>query len=106
MAMVDKSDLDHVSFILILFSVAFIFFLFTNMLVHLYDRLSSSGLNTKDYANGHGRLNGSLTEEVQVGDAEEFELNGLMSDDDEVDDINPDGRRAPARKSVEAANAD
>ncbi|KAK5995942.1 Protein YTP1 [Cladobotryum mycophilum] len=40
MHLVDSSAMDVISYILILYSLAFLVFLFTNMLIHLYDRLS------------------------------------------------------------------
>jgi hypothetical protein len=48
------------------------------MLIGLYDRLANPPLNTKKF----GIANGHLTEEGQVRRAEEFELEGLMSDDE------------------------
>lgn len=82
MILVHQSPLDHVSYILILFSIAFLFFLFVNMLIHLYDRLADPAIDTKNFANGHARANGRAAEEGQLRDAEEFELDGLMSDDE------------------------
>lgn len=75
MVLIDRSKLDHVSYILILFSIAFLVFTFSNMLVHLYDRL----VNPPEIK-GFG--NGRIVEEGRVRDAEEFELDGLMSDDE------------------------
>lgn len=64
--------MDHVSYVLILLSVACIVFLFTNMLVQLYDRLANpqTDSNTNDYTEAHA--------------AEDLELHSLMSD--EADD--------------------
>ncbi|KAF7545761.1 hypothetical protein G7046_g9483 [Stylonectria norvegica] len=81
MQLVDRSDLDHVSYILILYSLASVLFLFTNMIVGLWDRLENPPLNTKDFTNGH--TNGRVMEDGQLRDAEEFELDGLMSDEDD-----------------------
>ncbi|ATY62698.1 integral membrane (Ytp1) [Cordyceps militaris] len=84
MILVDAAGLDGVSYTLILYSLAFMVFLFSNMLIHLYDRLSSKEEGGK-YSNGHIRLNGNSQEEGRLRDAEEFELEGL-SDEEEHDE--------------------
>lgn len=89
MRLVAGSDMDYVSYILILFSLAFLVFLFANMLVNLYDRLANPAPSEdKSFANGnagYASVNGRPVEEGRVGDAEEFELGGLSSDDEEED---------------------
>lgn len=75
MELVDQSAMDHVAYILIIFSLAFLMFLFTQILIHLYDR-NVNQPSTKDLTNGHTAENG------RVRDAEEFELEGLTSDDE------------------------
>ena len=102
MMLVAAAGLDHVAYILILYSFAFLMFLFVCMLIHLYDRVANplDGLAPKDggedasgttgLANGHARRAGGV-EDRRVRDAEEFELEGLMSDDD--DDGATRGRR-------------
>lgn len=85
MLLVASSPMDHISYILVLFSLAFLVFLFVNMLIHLYDRLANPPIDTKGFANGYSDANGRAVEEGQVADAEEFELDGLTSDD-EVDE--------------------
>lgn len=79
MVLVANSPMDHVSYILILYSFAFLVFLFVHMLIALYERtLPTDGkvaLNGSAPANGH--------EARQLRDAEEFELEGLMSDDED-----------------------
>lgn len=87
MNLIASSSMDPVSYILILFSLAFMLFLFVNMLIHLCDRLLSDATGGK-YSNGQINLNGSSREEARLGDAEEFELGGLSDDDD-----NDEGRR-------------
>jgi hypothetical protein len=82
MNLVAQSSMDGVSYILITYSLAFLVFLFTNMLIHLYDRLANPAINTKDFANGHPNGNGRGVEEGRLRDAEEFELDGLMSDEE------------------------
>ncbi|KAF5006998.1 hypothetical protein FDECE_6646 [Fusarium decemcellulare] len=83
MNLVAGSAMDHVSYILIIFSLASLLFLFTNMLVHLWDRLSNPPLNTKNFGTTHSRVNGRAVEDGQLQDAQEFELEGLTSDDDD-----------------------
>ena len=86
MELIDRSDLDHVSYILILYSLASLLFLFANMLIGLWDRLANPRLNTKKFTNGNNIPNGRAMEDGRLRDAEEFELDGLMSDDDDDDD--------------------
>lgn len=76
MALVEDSAMDHVSYILILFSCAFLMFLFANMLIHLYDR----GMAPEE--SGHHHVLVGQDDEA-LRDAGEFELDGLVSDDDE-----------------------
>ena len=83
MHLVAASGLDHVAYILILYSLAFLVFLFTNMLIYLYDRTSNPLSNSKPVANGRIRENGHAVEQRRAHDAEEFELEGLMSDDED-----------------------
>ncbi|QUC20955.1 uncharacterized protein UV8b_05196 [Ustilaginoidea virens] len=82
MQLVSQSGMDGMSYILILFSLAFLLFLFVNMLIHLYDRLANPATDAKSFANGHAGANPGAAEEGQVRDAEEFELDGLMSDEE------------------------
>jgi hypothetical protein len=83
MSLVANSSMDHVSYILILFSLASLVFLFANMLIHLWDRLSNPALNTKDFNNGYTHVNGHAVEDGELRDAQEFELGELVSDDEE-----------------------
>ncbi|CAJ2510386.1 Uu.00g050890.m01.CDS01 [Anthostomella pinea] len=80
MDLVDSSDMDHVAYILILYSLAMLLFLWVNMLITTYDRNVGPALPNKEAANG--RLGPRLNGNVPVRDAEEFELEGLMSDDE------------------------
>ena len=82
MDLVARSKLDHVSYILILYSLAFLTFLFVNMLVSVYDRVTNNA-GPAIKANGRPAAPGHSAETRQLRDAEEFELDGLMSDDDE-----------------------
>lgn len=86
MQLVSDAGITHVSYILVLYSFAFLMFLFTNMLIHLYSANSSPPVPPKDVEgteqmprmNGHSRG----TDSRQIRDAEEFELAGLMSDEE------------------------
>lgn len=81
--MIDNSGLDHVSYILIIYSLASLMFLFSNMLIGLWDRLSNPPLRIKNFGPGHSLTNGRDMENGQLRDTEEFELDGLMSEDDD-----------------------
>ena len=84
MAMLATAHVSHVSYILILYSVAFLMFLFVCMLLHLYATHAwPLDPKTKTISvNGHV-ANGHAVDGSRVRDAEEFELEGLMSDDDD-----------------------
>ncbi|KAL9014850.1 MAG: hypothetical protein Q9173_000517 [Seirophora scorigena] len=86
MALLSNAHVSHVSYILILYSISFLLFLFVAMLLHLYashawplEPASTKGEIAG--ANGAPRMNGHI--ERRMKDAEEFELEGLMSDDDD-----------------------
>lgn len=88
MQLVSDAGITHVSYVLVIYSFAFLLFLLVNMLLHLYAVNSSPAVPPKDMRgerpqrimiNGHTRGSDSR----QIRDAEEFELEGLMSDDEE-----------------------
>lgn len=89
MALVETSSMDHVSYILILYSLAFLVFLFANICIYIWDRVTSTNALAKPlYANGHAvggesRVNGRTPEDQRIRDAEEFELDGLVSDEED-----------------------
>lgn len=90
MQLVSDSGIDHVAYVLILYSLAFLMFLFTNVLIHLYDRsVNSAGAPKGISLNGHASLGQhhrgvpSVDEQRRLRDVEEFELDGLMSDDED-----------------------
>ncbi|KAH8882279.1 hypothetical protein GQ53DRAFT_666149 [Thozetella sp. PMI_491] len=85
MNLVAAAGLDHVAYILILYSLAFLLFLFTNMLIYLYDRVANADniAANAPAPEGHIRLNGRPREDARLRDAEEFELDGLMTDDED-----------------------
>ena len=87
MSLVESSSMDHVAYILILFSLAFLVFLFANICIYIWDRNTSAQDPTKPYVNGratepHG-ANGRVPEDQHIRDAEEFELDGLVSDEED-----------------------
>jgi hypothetical protein len=84
MEFISDSGVSHVSYVLVIYSFAFLMFLFTNMLLHLY--AVNTGPPAVPPKDGEGvrlpRMNGHrTTDSRQIRDAEEFELEGLMSDD-------------------------
>lgn len=109
MQLLSDAGVTHVSYILILYSIAFLLFLckfrlaqknplkltsvaVVNMLLRLYTYYAESPTNKK-VADPEGRLNGSAlangharipdASDRQIRDAEEFELEGLMSEDED-----------------------
>lgn len=84
MALVASVGIDHVAYILILYSLAFLTFLFVNLLVYLYDRNANSPTKAAPVsATGRVAFGSRGPENTQLRDAEEFELDGLMSEDDD-----------------------
>lgn len=102
MALLSTAHVSHVSYILILYSVAFLLFLFVCMLLHLY-AIYAWPLDAKptfingNLVNGNGHVGnvgtGHVVDGRRVRDAEEFELEGLMSDDDDGLETPKLGRR-------------
>ncbi|ROT34509.1 YTP1 protein [Sodiomyces alkalinus F11] len=95
MDLVASSSMDHISYILILYSLAFLMFLFVNINITMYDYISNAqgkvvlANGEAPQANGHHR---SVSETRQLRDAEEFELEGLISDEE-------DERKKPRRRA-------
>ncbi|KAK1761965.1 protein YTP1 [Phialemonium atrogriseum] len=83
MAFIASSSMDHVAYILILYSLAFLVFLFAHVLIHLYDRAANSPAAAKIAANGRVRPGDRALDDTQLRDAEEFELDGLVSEDED-----------------------
>lgn len=83
MEFVSHSGLDHVAYILILFSLSFLLFLFANMLITLYDRTANAPGLAKNTVNGRARSGTATQEDGRLRDANEFELEGLVSDDED-----------------------
>ena len=115
MALLSGAHVTHVAYILLLFSVAFLLFLFVAMLLHIYASYTwpISGDNNNNHSllpklngsagggrNGHVRGAGSMGDAQRLRDAEEFELEGLMSEDEDLDeDGRPPGRRKQSSSS-------
>ncbi|KAI1814966.1 hypothetical protein GGS20DRAFT_374460 [Poronia punctata] len=81
MDLVANSSMDHVAYILILYSLAAVLFLFTLLLINVYDRNANPPLPQKDMPTG--RLGPRMSGNVPLRDAHEFELEGLISDDED-----------------------
>ncbi|MCJ1321037.1 hypothetical protein MMC15_006379 [Xylographa vitiligo] len=97
MAILAQNEMSHVSYILVLYSVAFLLFLFVCMLLNMYANFAwpldgpNNPLTLKkdDGENGviaNGTVGGLHLQvrdrDRRMKDAEEFELEGLMSDDE------------------------
>ncbi|KAI9799711.1 MAG: hypothetical protein M1825_004446 [Sarcosagium campestre] len=94
MALIAGAGITHVSYILVLYSFAFLLFLFVNMLLHLYSVNSPDtppkldelpGLTNGHARGGVGTTAATTTRPVdarRMRDAEEFELEGLISEDE------------------------
>ncbi|OOQ87641.1 integral membrane protein [Penicillium brasilianum] len=93
MQLLSQAGVMHVSYILILYSIAFILFLFVNILLHIYavhawpeGAPEEEEEEAHKYTNANGSyMNGrTRTADAQhISDAEAFELEGLMSDDED-----------------------
>lgn len=83
MALLSTAHISHVSYILLLYSVSFLLFLFVSLLLHMYavHALPPAEPNPMD-VEGERRINGHA--DPSLRDAEEFELQGLISDEEEV----------------------
>ncbi|MCJ1392360.1 hypothetical protein MMC18_005227 [Xylographa bjoerkii] len=97
MALLAEREMSHVSYILVLYSIAFLLFLFVCMLLNMYanfawpldDSKIPVALKKIDSENGvvgNGTASGlqlqARDRDRRIKDAEEFELEGLMSDDE------------------------
>ncbi|CAG8306389.1 unnamed protein product [Penicillium salamii] len=95
MVMLNNAGIMHVSYVLILYSIAFIVFLFVNVLLHIYavhawPNSESTDQNGPKYTNLNANANGhARSTSQQIQDAEAFELHGLISDDEEGPSMGP-----------------
>ncbi|KAH0538755.1 hypothetical protein FGG08_004709 [Glutinoglossum americanum] len=91
MLLVSNAGITHVSYILILYSFAFLLFLFVLMLLHLYAINPKKDAPTKQERASSRSGGRAVSRErsreaaARVRDAEEFELEGLMSEDELLD---------------------
>ncbi|KAJ9195423.1 hypothetical protein DTO021D3_8346 [Paecilomyces variotii] len=92
MQLLSDAGVTHVSYVLILYSIAFILFLFVNVLLHIYAvhawpetaKYNPSGPRAGSTIPGSSRRGQrSQSEAQQIHDAEAFELQGLISEEDE-----------------------
>jgi hypothetical protein len=123
MQLLSDGGVTHVSYVLILYSFAFLLFLCKScgnsstlwklladprlvvcMLLHLYSsnaeptsiKLDPEGLRTNGAMNGNANGHARPRMDRRVRDAEEFELEGLISDDEGADALKDPGTpRAP-----------
>ncbi|KAF1850927.1 integral membrane protein-like protein [Cucurbitaria berberidis CBS 394.84] len=103
MQLLADAHVTHVSYVLILLSIAFLLFLFVNMLLHLYAvhawgqdiKADAEAPRMNGLTNGHanGQPNGYARANSRVRDAEEFELEGLDSEDEDDDVLDNKERR-------------
>ena len=91
MALLATAHVSHVAYILLLYSVSFLLFLFVSLLLHVYavHTLPPAEPNPTD-VEGEMRINGHA--DPSIRDAEEFELEGLISDEEEGLVAKPNGR--------------
>ncbi|KAH0609852.1 uncharacterized protein H6S33_012398 [Morchella sextelata] len=90
LALVDAVGIDHVSYLLVLYSLAFLLYLFTMVLINLFvvnkpeeKKYIPVSLETPNTANGYA----GEREHRRIADAEEFELDGLISDEEAEEEI-------------------
>ncbi len=96
MALLTTYNITHVAYILVLYSFAFLLYLFVNILLHIYAVCSKPAVPPKDVEyqgtagdrlgeGGIRRLPGHRhTDSRQIRDAEEFELGALLSEDEDA----------------------
>ncbi|KAF1957244.1 hypothetical protein CC80DRAFT_592547 [Byssothecium circinans] len=100
MQILADNHVTHVSYVLILYSISFLLFLFTNMLIHLYAVSAwSRSKSDAEAPRANGMSNGHARAERRVRDAEEFELEGLISSDEDAQPLVDKERHAPATRS-------
>lgn len=98
MALLTTYNITHVAYILVLYSFAFILYLFVNILLHIYSVCSAPPVPPKDVEyNDEGmavrsgprvermpRRGHRHTDSHQIREAEEFELGALLSEDEDA----------------------
>lgn len=100
MQLLHDAGITHVSYVLILYSIAFVLFLFVNILLHIYavhvwpdsgKKLPARSSSEEEEAQGATHANGSFlnghvrsnSETQHIHDAEAYELEGLISDEED-----------------------
>lgn len=86
MALLTSYNVTHVAYILVLYSFAFLMYLFANVLLHIYASNSAptvpvKSLEDAEEVNGNGWRERRRMDE-HLRDAEEFELGALLSDEE------------------------
>lgn len=83
--LVALAEMDHVSYILIMFSMAFLAFLFINILVSIYEKAKNTTnvTNNLAYSDVPGGAIGESRDNESPRDVEQFELEGLTSDEED-----------------------
>jgi hypothetical protein len=88
LSLVAGAGVDHASYVLVLYSIAFIMYLFVNLLIHLYVTAPQSSIKLPqqdEETNGDDNYRAHLARDARrAKDAEEFELEGLISDAESV----------------------
>ena len=103
MALLTTYNITHVAYILVLYSFAFILYLFVNILLHIYSACSAPPVPPKDVEyNDEGmavrdpsmraesrmpRRGHRHTDSHQIREAEEFELGALLSEDEDAREV-------------------
>lgn len=92
MAMLASAHVSHVSYVLILYSLSFLLFFLVAQLLHLYCASAFPITQSKatDGITAEGRDTGYA--DSRARDAEEFELEGLISEDEEGIEDKPHSR--------------
>ncbi|KAI9676616.1 MAG: hypothetical protein M1829_002933 [Trizodia sp. TS-e1964] len=95
MQLVNDADIGHVSYVLVLYSLAFLTYFLVNVLLHVYavnisDKHDSEGTGAVSLPveNRHPNSSSRTVPPAsrQIRDAEEFELDGLISDEDDEEE--------------------
>ncbi|KAI5854783.1 hypothetical protein BZA05DRAFT_392551 [Tricharina praecox] len=93
LALIDSVGIDHVSYLLVLYSLAFLLYLLVQVLLHIFVANAPEAkpaYNPISLENGHSRE----AEEQRARETDEFELAGLITDDEDADS-DSDGPRKP-----------
>lgn len=79
--MVSGADVDHVSYLLVLYSVAFLLYLFTQVLIHVFVSSKKPEKSAAYAPIGRSEAERARSiDEQRAREVDEFELEGLVSD--------------------------